>query len=74
MILKRLQDKSANYNVSKWEKEENNRVKVLKNICEYPLMMKDGYSQPDFIIRRGTGKKSASANPGFYKRKGVGDS
>jgi len=37
MILKRLQDKSASYNVSKWQKEEDSRRKVLKNICEYPL-------------------------------------
>ena len=37
MILKRLQDKSASYNVQKWERAENERNKVLKNICEYPL-------------------------------------
>jgi hypothetical protein len=37
LILKRLQDKQASYNVSKWQKEEDSRKKILKNICEYPL-------------------------------------
>jgi hypothetical protein len=37
MILKRLQDKSASYNVQKWQKDEDSRKKVLRNICEYPL-------------------------------------
>ena len=41
MILKRLQDKSASYNVSKWQKAELERNKVLKNICEYPLQIGD---------------------------------
>lgn len=70
MILKRLQDKSANYNVSKWQREDNERIKILKNICEYPLIAKDVYMQPDFIIKK---KKSASAhNVGYYKKKGYG--
>lgn len=43
LILKRLQDKSANYNVSRWQKNEEDRTKVLKRICEYPLIEKDGY-------------------------------
>lgn len=64
MILKRLQDKSANYNVSKWQREDNERIKILKNICEYPLQARDAYMQPDFIIKK---KKSASAhNVGGY--------
>ena len=37
-ILKRLQDKQASYNVQKWEKDEVHRRRVLKNICEYPLL------------------------------------
>ena len=45
LILKRLQDKSANYNVSKWQREDNERIKILKNICEYPLVHKDVYTQ-----------------------------
>ena len=68
LILKRLQDKSANYNVQKWENENQQRQKVLQNICEYPLLAKDAYQQPDFIIRKKN--KSASSNGGgFYKRK-----
>ena len=39
-ILKRLQNKSANYNVSKWQKEEESRTRILRNICEYPLLEK----------------------------------
>ena len=45
MILKRLQDKSASYNVSKWQKEEDSRKKLLRNICEYPYMEKEGGHQ-----------------------------
>ena len=36
LILKRLQEKAPNYNVTKWAKEDNERKKVLQNICEYP--------------------------------------
>lgn len=68
LILKRLQDKSANYNVSKWQKEDNERIKILKNICEFPLVQKEMYMQPDFIIKK---KKSSSAhNVANYKKKG----
>ena len=70
LILKRLQDKSANYNVSRWQKEEDSRKRILKNICEYPYQSsqeKYPLTQPDFIIRKQ--KKSASATGGgFYKK------
>jgi hypothetical protein len=36
-----LQEKSASYNLTKWQKEEDVRVKILKNICEYPLIEKE---------------------------------
>jgi hypothetical protein len=61
-ILKRLQDKQANYNVAKWQKDDVERQKILKNICEYPLLNKELFGQPDFIIRKKT--KSSSANMG----------
>ena len=65
LILKRLQDKSANYNVAKWQRNEDERKKVLKNICEYPLIEKEGYQgQPDFIIKR----KTKSVGNQFYKK------
>ena len=35
-ILRRLQDQQPNYNVIKWEEENQQRKKLLKNICEYP--------------------------------------
>lgn len=67
LILKRLQDKSASYNVQKWQRAEDSRIKILRNICEFPLIQKDAYSQPDFIIKKK--KQSASAsNGGFYKK------
>ena len=34
-FLRRLQDKQPNYNVFKWEEEENGRKRLLQNICEY---------------------------------------
>ena len=40
MILKRLQEKKASYNVTKWSKEEESRKKMLRNICEFPLIEK----------------------------------
>ena len=67
LILRRLQDKSANYNVSRWQKEEIQRKNVLKNICEYPLIDKEGMNgQPDFIIKKKV--KSASVGNAFYKK------
>ena len=33
LILKRLQDKSASYNVQKWQRAEDSRIKILRNIC-----------------------------------------
>lgn len=42
-ILRRLQDKSSNYNVAKWEHEHRARLELLKNMSEYPYdMMKQG--------------------------------
>ena len=38
-ILRRLQDQQPNYNVIKWEEEEAQRKKLLKNICEYPYQI-----------------------------------
>jgi len=68
LILKRLQDKSANYNVSRWQREEIQRKRVLTNICEYPLLDKEGgvNGQPDFIIKKKV--KSASVGNAFYKK------
>lgn len=37
-ILRRLQDKQSNYNINKWEEEAHEKRKILKNICEYPLL------------------------------------
>lgn len=38
-ILKRLQEKQANYNVAKWDEEAEGRKKILKQICEYPYLL-----------------------------------
>ena len=65
--MKRLQDKQASYNVSKWQREEDQRLKVLKNICEYPLASQDSLMQPDFIIKKKV--KSSSTGAAFYNKK-----
>ena len=45
-FLRRLQDKQPNYNVFKWEEEENGRKRILKNICEYDYIIdQPGMSQ-----------------------------
>lgn len=67
-ILKRLQQKQANYNISKWQKEEIQRKKVLKNICEFPLVIEKEVSSslpahPDFIIKR---KAKSTTGHAFY--------
>ena len=38
-ILRRLQDKQSSYNVGKWVEEEQERKRILKNICEYPYQI-----------------------------------
>ena len=39
VILKRLQEKKPNYNVTQWARENEDRQKILTNICEYPYML-----------------------------------
>ena len=39
VILKRLQEKKPNYNVTRWVKEDVERRKILNNICEYPYQL-----------------------------------
>lgn len=38
-FLRRLQDKQPNYNVYRWEEEEQERKKILRNICEYDYII-----------------------------------
>jgi hypothetical protein len=38
-ILQRLQEKKPHYNVTKWAHEDNDRRKLLHNICEYPYQL-----------------------------------
>lgn len=38
-ILKRLQEKAPNYNVTKWVSEDEQRRKLLSSICEYPYQL-----------------------------------
>ena len=58
-----MQEKKASYNVTKWGKEEEGRKKMLRNICEFPLMEKEGgvtgYGQADFIIKKKKQSQSA---------------
>lgn len=39
-FLKRLQDKQPNYNVGQWEFQHKERVKRMKNICEFPYQFR----------------------------------
>lgn len=38
-ILKRLQDKTSNYSVQKWENDFKETEKRLKSMCEYPFAL-----------------------------------
>jgi len=39
--------------VLKWQREDDQRQKILSNICEYPLIAKDALlAHPDFIIKK----------------------
>ena len=38
-ILKRLQDKTSNYSVQKWEEDFKETEKRMKNMCEYPFAL-----------------------------------
>lgn len=39
LILKRLQEKKPNYNVTRWAQEDQQRKKLLQNICEFPYQL-----------------------------------
>ena len=79
VILKRLQEKKPNYNVTKWAVEDQERRKLLSNICEFPYqigakdeqVMEAGNAYmsgpPDFIIKK---NRTASGNQPFYKKRG----
>jgi len=38
-FLRRLQNKTSNYNVNRWEEAEHERKRLLKNICEYDYII-----------------------------------
>ena len=40
VILKRLQEKKPNYNVTRWAQDDFTRRKLLENICEYPYQLR----------------------------------
>ena len=83
VILKRLQEKKPNYNVTRWAREDNQRRKLLDNICEYPYQLLKQNSQtdgteganeaylsgpPDFIIKKKN--RTANGNQPFFKKRG----
>lgn len=45
-ILKRLQDKTSNYSVERWEDQFKETEKRMKNICEYPVVFQ---SNPGYL-------------------------
>jgi hypothetical protein len=40
-LLRRLQDKGSHYNFNKWDADNTRRRGILKNICEYPLVVNE---------------------------------
>ena len=38
-ILRRLQDKTSNYSVVRWEEDYRNTEKMMKSMCEYPFVL-----------------------------------
>lgn len=80
VILKRLQEKKPNYNVTKWAVEDQERRKILHNICEYPYQLKKDEQElagesnqaymsgpPDFIIKKKN--RTSTSNQPFFKQK-----
>lgn len=39
--MKRLQDKTSNYSVAKWEEDFKHKEQIMKNMCEYPFQFDD---------------------------------
>lgn len=84
LILKRLQEKQPHYNVTRWAKEDQNRKKILTNICEYPYALRTDQTQtsennyingpPDFIIKKKNRTQYGGAPQGmnntYYKKRG----
>lgn len=52
-LLKRLQARRSNYNVTQWNKDYKSRAKMLSNICEFP------YRLSGRLPRLGRGRKAA---------------
>lgn len=40
-MLKRLQEKTSNYSVAKWEEDFRTKERIMKNMCEYPIIFDD---------------------------------
>jgi len=38
-MLKRLQDKTSNYSVMRWEEDYKQTEKLMKSMCEYPFVL-----------------------------------
>ena len=41
VMLKRLQDRKSNYNAANWARQEDQRHKLVKQICEYPYSLRN---------------------------------
>lgn len=39
VMLKRLQEKKPSYNVTQWAQDDQQRRKLLENICEFPYQL-----------------------------------
>lgn len=72
--MKRLQEKKPNYNVTRWAVEDNDRRRIVENICEYPYQLLSKSTEDaaaltpqgpaDFIIKKKNRSHYPSAGPG----------
>jgi hypothetical protein len=69
-FLRRLQNKTSNYNVNRWEDEELERKRLLKNICEYDYII----DQPPLISHTITPGGERNANTTSFLPKLTGNS
>lgn len=70
VILKRLQEKKPNYNVTRWAQEDVQRRKILHNICEYPYQLQQEELEAQGVMMTNeAGEAYMSGPPDFIIKK-----
>lgn len=39
-ILRRLMERKSSYNTDPWQRQESQRLKMVRNMCEFPYMLR----------------------------------